>query len=62
VIEFFARKSKGRLAVRRQANGIGFDQKYAERVLDFFRRLGETDVPGGGAAFLFTLRGGEERQ
>ncbi len=56
VIKISAEKSDGEPLVRVTDNGIGFDQKYAERVFDLFQRLGGSKVPGTGLGLAICRR------
>jgi light-regulated signal transduction histidine kinase (bacteriophytochrome) len=42
--------------IRVQDNGIGFDQKYAEKVFELFQRLDVTSVPGTGLGLAISRR------
>ncbi len=56
LIEISAEEGKGEQLIRVQDNGIGFDQKYADRVFDLFQRLGGKDVPGTGLGLAMCRR------
>lgn len=56
VIEISAEKVDGDPLIRVTDNGIGFDQKYAERVFDLFQRLGDSKVAGTGLGLAICRR------
>lgn len=56
LIEISAEQSDCERIIRVQDNGIGFEQKYAERVFDLFQRLGGKNVPGTGLGLAICRR------
>lgn len=46
----------GECVVRIQDNGIGFDQKYADRVFELFQRLENSNKPGTGLGLAISRR------
>lgn len=56
VIKISAEKLDGEPLIRVTDNGIGFNQKYAERVFDLFQRLGDSKVPGTGLGLAICRR------
>jgi signal transduction histidine kinase len=56
LIQISAEQSDGERIIRVQDNGIGFEQKYAERVFDLFQRLGGKNVPGTGLGLAICRR------
>jgi signal transduction histidine kinase len=56
VIRISAEKAEGAPLIRVKDNGIGFNQKYAERVFDLFQRLGDSKVPGTGLGLAICRR------
>ena len=56
VIEISAEKADGDPLIRVKDNGIGFDQKYAERVFDLFQRLGDSKASGTGLGLAICRR------
>jgi signal transduction histidine kinase len=56
LIKISAEQSDCGRIIRVQDNGIGFEQKYAERVFDLFQRLGGKNVPGTGLGLAICRR------
>lgn len=55
-IRIDAKSKDGECLVRIQDNGIGFDQKYAERVFELFQRLENSGKPGTGLGLAISRR------
>ena len=55
-IDISAELNGGEWIVRVADNGIGFDQKYADRIFGLFKRLCEKDVPGTGLGLAICRR------
>lgn len=50
------KQDKGECLIRIQDNGIGFDQKYADRVFELFQRLENGNKPGTGLGLAISRR------
>lgn len=55
-IRIEGKSNDGECLVRIQDNGIGFDQKYAERVFELFQRLENSSKPGTGLGLAISRR------
>ena len=55
-IDISAKRQEGQWIVGVRDNGIGFDQRYAERIFGLFKRLHRDEYPGTGLGLAICQR------